>query len=152
MEPLIIAPMAARVGAALRKRHPALGDATLDLTGEERDGRVYVHLQVRQSVPEAHIELGAAVALSPAYTRWQAVDVALDFLDWALGEVLGSGHAPLGAEFAPVRFGAAKLWARGSVRRPAAEAAARALLRAADEGAGTTPGPPVDATSPTRSS
>jgi hypothetical protein len=123
----------AKVLALLVERHgAALRGERFELDATREDGDVVVRLTLR-SDDRTHVYAMEAVVLRdkyPALLESQATDLALDFLDWYVGEYLREERdAFLPLDWKPHQFGDLEVMARGEVRNEFLDDAADAWLR-----------------------
>ena len=130
---LFDSPHAARVRRALQDRHGgALRDESFTvaarLEGDTVVATVTLARRDRSSVYRVEAALSTADGRVPSEA--EALDLALDFLDWHLGEYLRGGREVLlPLDWQPHRFGDHELLARGDLRNEALDDLADAWLR-----------------------
>ncbi|MFO0751100.1 MAG: hypothetical protein U1F43_36310 [Myxococcota bacterium] len=132
-KPLIDSAYRTKVLDALVERHGSmLRSETFDLDAHREGDDAVVTLTLKTHDRTNVYEMEAAVRreLYAAMTLPQAVDVALDFLDWYLGEYFREGRdAFLPLDWKPFRFGDLEVMARGELRNEFLDEAADAWLR-----------------------
>lgn len=117
----------------LNERHGgSLRDERFELEARREDGDAIVSLVLR-SDDRTHVYTMEAVILRekyPALSELQAVDIALDFLDWYVGEYLREDRdAFLPLDWKAHQFGDLEVMARGELRNEFLDDAADAWLR-----------------------
>lgn len=124
---------AARVTRTLQDRHGgALRDETFAVTARLEGDTVVatVTLARRDRTAVYRVEAALSTADGQIPTHSEALDLALDFLDWHLGEYLRGGRETLlPLDWQPHRFGDHELLARGDLHNEALDDLADAWLR-----------------------
>ena len=120
-----------RLVKALEKRWGhLLEDETMQISGSIGEGFVQVELILSSRDQTLYYPMQCRVETEgQALEPYQAKDLAVDFLDWYLGEYLGSGREVLlRLDWEEVSFGEHKVFARGDVRNKRLEDVADAIL------------------------
>ncbi|NOZ87977.1 MAG: hypothetical protein GXP49_17290 [Deltaproteobacteria bacterium] len=116
--------------AITRKWRHLMEDETIHLTGSFDDDSVQVELLFKNSDESLYYPMQCRVEMNKeGIEPYQAKDLAIDFLDWYLGEYLESGRKSLlHLDWAEHRFGEYSIFARGEVRNKRLDELADALL------------------------
>lgn len=132
-KPLIDSAYRNRVLALLKDRHAgSLHDERFELDVRREGDEAVVCLTLRSDDRTSVYKMEAVIQRSKyqAMTEAQAIDLALDFLDWYLGEYFREDRdAFLPLDWKPHRFGDVEVLARGDLRNELLDDAADAWLR-----------------------
>jgi len=132
-KPLIEPDLKARILDTLRKRHAAsLRNETIEVEARREGEDAVVRLVLASHDRTSVYQMEATVRREQylAMTVAQSIDVALDFLDWYLGEYFREERdAFLPLDWKPFRFGDVEVTARGELRNEFLDDMADAWLR-----------------------